>query len=181
MRSSHLVCLMYHRIDEVARDPYAVTWHAFETQLDWLVQNKFVVEGFDGLQRRLGSEDFPNSYALITFDDGHRCCLKAGQLMAERGLNGTFFLTRDFCQSNQAFLDEAEVRELARLVGVGTHGTSHSRLTQLEGARAFQELGDSKRWLEDLDRTWRSTSCLRRMVTGTLLCSRSLSRPVTPW
>jgi hypothetical protein len=86
----------------------------------------------------------------MTFDDGHRSCLRAAGLLKDQGATGTFFLTRDFCKNNPAFLDEAAVRELAELAEVGTHGTTHTRMTQLSAADVRNELVESKHWLEDV-------------------------------
>jgi peptidoglycan/xylan/chitin deacetylase (PgdA/CDA1 family) len=90
----------------------------------------------------------------ITFDDGYRDNLTvAAPLLIEAKLPFTVFVTPDFVASDQTrYLSRSELQELARLPGVtiGAHGYSHRRLTECEDQELARELGESRRWLEDL-------------------------------
>jgi peptidoglycan/xylan/chitin deacetylase (PgdA/CDA1 family) len=87
---------------------------------------------------------------VLTFDDGYQSFLPVAELLATRGMQATFFLTRDLCQQRSDFLRDPEIRRLGELGEVGTHGTSHARLSHLPPAAASQELVESRQWLEDL-------------------------------
>jgi peptidoglycan/xylan/chitin deacetylase (PgdA/CDA1 family) len=141
---------MYHDLGESLRDSYTLPWPAFLGQLERLRCEGFVAEGFGGLEARLNGEDWPERYAVVTFDDGYRAFLRAAECLAERRMRATFFLTRDYCRHREGFLREPEIRELAGLAELGTHGLRHEPVTRLSLARARAALADSKHWLEDL-------------------------------
>jgi peptidoglycan/xylan/chitin deacetylase (PgdA/CDA1 family) len=141
-------CLMYHNIEDDASNRYSVPYHAFRDQVVSLLDMGFVLEGFRGLEARMASGNWPDRYGLVTFDDGHRSFLTAAETLASFGIKGTFFLTRDYCLQRQAFLKENEIRELASMADVGTHGVNHRGLTRMSHELARNQLRDSKSWLE---------------------------------
>ncbi|HAH05435.1 MAG TPA: hypothetical protein DCM05_02740 [Elusimicrobia bacterium] len=89
-----------------------------------------------------------------TFDDGFKDVLsKAAPLLAAKNIPFTVFATADFIrQGSPLYLDEAELKELARLPGVsiGSHAKTHRLLTSLGPRELDEELRSSKRYLEDL-------------------------------
>jgi peptidoglycan/xylan/chitin deacetylase (PgdA/CDA1 family) len=141
---------MYHDFGESARDSYTLSWAQLAEQLNYLHREGYVVEGFGGLEARLASGERPARYAVLTLDDGYRAFLRAADHLAQRGLRATFFLTRDYCRQREGFLRETEIRELAGLVELGTHGLRHEPVTWLPPDAARAALADSKHWLEDL-------------------------------
>ncbi len=141
---------MYHDFAEMARGSYTLLWQMFLEQLDRLLADNFVVEGFGGLEKRLASGVWPHHYALVSFDDGHQSFIRAAKELIVRGFQGTFFLTRDACLKRPDFLKSDEIRELSLGVEVGTHGMTHRPLSLLSETEARLELRNSKHWLEDL-------------------------------
>jgi len=142
--------LMYHNLAKEPANEYAITPEALRWQLAWLRDSGFTAEGFDGLERRLKDNGpWPESYALLTFDDGHRSNLQAAEILAEHGLKATFFLTRDASREAD-FLDENEIRQLAATMDVGSHGLTHRSWLKMGRKAAEAELVDSKAWLEDV-------------------------------
>ncbi len=147
---SRFVTLMYHNLEQDPANRYSLPVKAFEQQVAWLTAEGYVVEGFPELEARLAHGVFPERYVVMTFDDGHRSNLQAAEILARAGGQATFFLTRDFCRQNPAFLRDSEIRELAGLCSVGGHGVTHAPLSRLDAARARDELAGSKAWLEDV-------------------------------
>jgi len=90
----------------------------------------------------------------ITFDDGYADNLHvAAPLLVEEGLPFTVFVATDFVKNGFAgFLTPEALRELAGYPGVtiGSHGQSHSALTQCIEQELYEELYGSKCYLEDL-------------------------------
>lgn len=150
MPRAPFVCLMYHDLGESVRDSYTLPWPVFLDHLECLRREGYVVEGFGGLEARLNGGDWPERYAVLTFDDGYRAFLRAAECLAERNMRATFFLTRDYCRHREGFLRESEIRELAGLAELGTHGLRHEPVTGLPRVQARVALAASKRWLEDL-------------------------------
>jgi peptidoglycan/xylan/chitin deacetylase (PgdA/CDA1 family) len=147
---SAFVALIYHNLDTEPRHEYAVKPTVFREQLAYLQDRGFVMEGFRELARRLESaEPFPPQYGVISFDDGHRSNLEAAEIVREAGYQATFFLTRNVMNA-EGFLRESAVTRLAELCSLGSHGLSHHSLLKMPESEARRELGDSRKWLEDL-------------------------------
>jgi peptidoglycan/xylan/chitin deacetylase (PgdA/CDA1 family) len=143
--------LTYHAIGP-GNSSYSVGHQQLREQLARLWGEGYVVEGFEQLEDRLRSgRALPRRYAVITVDDGYESAMWAAEIFAERGCFATFFLTRDWCMNRPGFLSPAEIREIRDAgFSVGTHGTSHRKLTFLSEEACFGELVGSKFWLEDV-------------------------------
>lgn len=87
---------------------------------------------------------------LFTFDDGHESDLLAADALAERAFTGIFFIP---CSNigRPHFVSRDNIKRLC-LNGsaVGSHGLTHSPLTQLNAGLLRRELVESKARLEDL-------------------------------
>jgi peptidoglycan/xylan/chitin deacetylase (PgdA/CDA1 family) len=147
---SRFISLMYHNLEPGRANSYAVSSKTFREQLAWLTAEGYVIEGFPGLERRLACWNFPARYVVLSFDDGHRSNLEAASILREYGAQATFFLTRDFCRQLPDFLQADEIRALAQLCSVGSHGISHAPLSRLSATAVRAELTASRVWLEDL-------------------------------
>jgi peptidoglycan/xylan/chitin deacetylase (PgdA/CDA1 family) len=144
-------CLTYHEIGERGGQ-YTLSERQFQDQLALLQKEAFVVDGFEGLELRLRSrQSLPSRYVVLTLDDGHESALWAADLLGKCAGHASFFLTRDRSASKPGYIREKDIRELRkRGFSVGTHGTTHRKLTFLPKEQCLAELAESKRWLEDV-------------------------------
>ena len=131
--------LTYHRIlSRPAPDPmfHDVPWDEFEAQMLRVAQQ--------------GKATASVSEICVTFDDGTVDHSRAGDLLHDLGLKGTFFvITGEVGQ--EGYLNREQVRRLAdQGHRIGSHCITHTPLTRLSPAAADAELRDSKRMLEDL-------------------------------
>lgn len=145
--------LMYHAVGSPADGDklgiYTISAEALEKQISALASL------FPGAVTDLASGIGTNgSFRIaVTFDDGYRDNLHcAAPLLQKFGIPFTVFVCSDFVRHGRAHcLSPAELRELAVLPGVsiGSHGATHSRLTELDDQKLSTELASSKAFLED--------------------------------
>jgi len=144
--------LMYHGLESPARpiemtDPgdllYVLTVDAFERHLDWLARDgwRLAPPGAGGGPRT----------AVLTFDDGH---ITNHQLalpcLRQRGLTAAFFITTNWTDSEH-YMSRDMLAELADAgMVIGSHGASHSFLTDLSDTEAIAELETSRDRLADI-------------------------------
>lgn len=146
---SRFISLMYHNLEDEPANNYSITPAVFQQQLDWLISEGYVVEGLPDLEQRLlRRRGIPARYVVMTFDDGHRSNLHAAEILCRAGAQATFFLTRDFCRQRPDFLRDSEIRELASLCSIGSHGVTHAPLSRISDEHVRAELAESKAWLE---------------------------------
>jgi len=123
------------------------------------------VTGRQGERFRRQVEIVARGTVRVTFDDGYACLLEASvRVMAERGIGGTVFavagnlgrepgwrMAAGRPEAGRRLMSAKELKALpADLFRIGSHTWSHPRLDRLPAAQARRELGDSKRFLEDL-------------------------------
>ena len=153
-RSDDLPILMYHAISSVAcaalpqtsSIEHAVRERDFCAQLDAIVEGGYRTIEIDELEGPLA----PHSL-LITFDDGHESdWIVAATELARRDLHAVFFVVWAYL-GRPGYLSREQVIDLrAEGFEVGSHGMTHTRLSQISLAEASHELSESKRRLEDL-------------------------------
>ena len=150
-KESKFACLTYHAFAE-AGDQYVITERAFRDQLELMTAEGYVVEGFQELERRLQSgEELPGRYAILTMDDGRASTMRAAELLEEYDCRATFFLSRDKCLGRAGYILAPEIRDLRDAgFSLGTHGTTHRKLSFLPWESCAAELEESKQWLEDV-------------------------------
>jgi peptidoglycan/xylan/chitin deacetylase (PgdA/CDA1 family) len=154
-RTSDLPVLMYHAISSVAcaalpqtsSIEHAVREREFCAQLDAIVEGGFLTVTLDDLDRP-ASESKP---LLITFDDGHESdWIVAARELARRNLHAIFFVVWSYL-GQPGYLNREQVIAMhAAGFEIGSHGMTHTRLSQISAADASSELRESKRRLEDL-------------------------------
>lgn len=142
--------LIYHHLADPPRSKYQIRPSVFETQLQYLQSEGFVVEGFRECEVRLETGNFPERYVIISFDDGSKSNLVAAELLEKYRFQATFFIIKRLCGTDPFFLNEPEAVELAQQFSVGSHGLTHRPLSFLPLADLQVELSESKKWLEDL-------------------------------
>ncbi len=143
-------CLTYHAVGD-ANDQYTVSEKQLCAHLSLLRAEGFVVEGFEQLEARLRlKQALPDRYTILTLDDGDASSMRAADLITAHDCTATFFLTRDRSQNRPGYIRAPEIRELRqRGFSLGTHGTSHRKLSFIPEGECLKELKGSKEWLED--------------------------------
>jgi peptidoglycan/xylan/chitin deacetylase (PgdA/CDA1 family) len=154
-RTNDLPILMYHAISSpvctalpaTSSIEHAVRARDFRVQLDAIVEGGYRTIKFDDLERPASA---PRSL-LITFDDGHQSDLVvAAPELARRNLHAIFFIVWSYL-GRPGYLSRDQVLALrAQGFEIGSHGLTHTRLTQINPGEASNELLESKRRLEDL-------------------------------
>src|SRR5579859_1163840 len=87
---------------------------------------------------------------VVTFDDGHDSDVRAAAVLRENGYRGIFYIPWSHIE-RPGFLTKRQILDLlAENFAVGSHGLTHSRLTEKSRAELHQELALSKEHLEDL-------------------------------
>ncbi len=144
------IVLMYHNFSDKCQNKYTLDFKTFISQLDKLLIDGFVIEGFDGLLKRFKSGEWPERYVLITIDDGHRSNLIAAEILGNKGAGGTFFITKHYPNNQGDYLNQDEIFELSKIAHLGSHSVTHSNMTKLDPESLNFELANSKLWLEEI-------------------------------
>jgi len=86
-----------------------------------------------------------------SWDDGHKLDLKLAKLLKKYSIKGTFYISprnREFRKED--LLSDSEIIKLNRYFEIGAHTMTHPRLTKVNEREAFNEIIDSKKYLENL-------------------------------
>lgn len=86
---------------------------------------------------------------VCSIDDGHPADLKTADLLAKHGLSATFFIPIRNCEGDPV-LGDGEIRHLARRFEVGSHTHDHRYLKTVDIWRAYHQIQDGKKKLEDV-------------------------------
>ncbi len=81
-----------------------------------------------------------------SWDDGHKLDLRVAALLEKYGLQGTFYICKDYLGSDR--LSEDELVFLSRTSEIGAHTLTHPDLARAPLPQVRQELQGSKEWLE---------------------------------
>lgn len=138
---------MYHEIVSPPMTKYSVSPFMFETQMRGLLKAGVVSYILDDPSNVLSS----CNYCLLTFDDGHISNLHAARVMAGLGFVGYFYLLKDNSLERDDYLNEGDIKELARLGHrFGVHGKNHGWWTKKTSELLVSELRETKDWIEQL-------------------------------
>ena len=146
----NFIALMYHSIGDYPGNAYDIDINNFKDQIFWLKSKGYIVEGFHEFFKRRTTNNWPNRYAILSFDDGYKSFLKAAEILNGTGFTATFFITKDWCKKRENFLSELEIKELASMQEIGSHTLSHPNLTKIPKESIYYELFESKKWIEDI-------------------------------
>jgi peptidoglycan/xylan/chitin deacetylase (PgdA/CDA1 family) len=167
-RPDRVLGLLYHRL--VSDGAYAscpptekifsITEGRFRAQMGYLKREGYhpvpLAAVLDYVERGV---PLPPKPVCITFDDG---CVSVHDLalpiLRELGFPAVLFVTTDpdaFCfklgSNSQRRVSPEEVRALeAGGVAIGSHALTHGALESMDDEGIRKELGESKRWLEDV-------------------------------
>ena len=88
-----------------------------------------------------------NTPLLTTsWDDGHPLDFRIAELLAKYNLTGTFYIPRS---APTATMSGSHVRDLSSSFEIGAHTLDHVFLTDVEIARADEQIAGSKKWIEE--------------------------------
>jgi len=82
-----------------------------------------------------------------SWDDGHPLDMRVAEALTKHRLQGTFYVP---LRNSRPTISPAQIRELSDSFEIGAHTVNHVRLRGLAESQARQEIGDSKKWLEDI-------------------------------
>jgi glycosyltransferase involved in cell wall biosynthesis/peptidoglycan/xylan/chitin deacetylase (PgdA/CDA1 family) len=88
-------------------------------------------------------------YVTTSWDDGHKLDIRLAALLHKYNLPATFYVSpndREFAHSD--LLSNEEVKQLSNDFEIGAHTMTHPRLTKISDAEAYDEIADSKKYLE---------------------------------
>lgn len=120
----------------------------------------------DGRLNDLGEQLKINNnkkYVSITFDDGSKSVYSGGfKIIRDNGVNATVFMVSGLTgglnewdikngENKDEMLSVSELKELTEYgIEIGAHTVTHPHLTQIYPEKAFDEISDSKKKLEEL-------------------------------
>lgn len=153
--------LMYHSISRTASPewPWAVSLANFERQLDLLAALGYRTATMAAVASANNADT--SRTAVITFDDGYEDNLLAVDALVRRGMTATWFIVTGAIgappdwpydgRPDGRMLNAAELRAMqASGMEIGSHTTSHCRLTRTDDSRLDFELTASKAALEQI-------------------------------
>jgi peptidoglycan/xylan/chitin deacetylase (PgdA/CDA1 family) len=138
---------MYHGTPPSATgNPLDVAMPVFRDQIHHLLDqgNAFVRFG-DALDPRYYSDRL---FVSLTFDDGHESNLAAFEFLRDLRIVPTAFIVSKWSQHKRGFISADAIAELADCCDFGSHGASHTALTDLSQEQLINELNTSKSFLE---------------------------------
>lgn len=152
---SFIPVLMYHALEDAAhpagaRDAgeqlYILPVEQFRQQMAHLQREGYRTCLLDELTTMA---PWPNKAVVLTFDDGHESNYTlALPILQEYGLKAHFFVTTGW-SGTEYFMTPGQIRELhAASMGIGSHGVTHSFVSDLDDAGIDYELSVSKQALE---------------------------------
>jgi len=147
--------LLYHAVPQVAdgSDPLAVPRELFLAHLAVIVESERTPITIGGLAAGLRGEcPLPERPVAITFDDAYADTAEAVDLVRDRGLSASVFVTTGQVGS-EAMIDHGQLAALAghpARVELGAHTVSHPFLDELGASEIEREVSESKAQLEAL-------------------------------
>lgn len=154
--------LMYHSIREGSSDrrPYHdinTSPKRFAEQMKFLRDSGYQTLGLDKAAHKLSNGSQDGKHVVITFDDGYRDFWTDGYpSLAEFGFGAVMYVASGLIHDDRSTfngrecLNWNELRELSSEgIEIGSHSVTHPELKCLTGARLKEEIGRSKKTIED--------------------------------
>jgi|tagenome__1003787_1003787.scaffolds.fasta_scaffold20653696_2 peptidoglycan-N-acetylglucosamine deacetylase len=86
------------------------------------------------------------TYLTTSWDDGHPLDLRVAELLTKYGMQGTFYVP---VRSETETMSVSQLHELSRAFEIGAHTINHVVLTRMPDECCWEEIADSKAWIED--------------------------------
>ncbi len=146
---------MYHRIADVANDPWelAVSPENFEDQLR-VLKKKFRIISVSDLAKSLVKMKLPSNSVCITFDDGYRDNFYAAKPLLEKyKCPATFFIASQFIDGSQLFWwDELltillETEKLPATLSLELNNELFEYRLENNGVLTEEEIRSQKMWV----------------------------------
>jgi peptidoglycan/xylan/chitin deacetylase (PgdA/CDA1 family) len=147
--------LLYHSVPREPDDAHrlSVPYESFCSHMDAVIASERVALTINQLADGLrGRRPLPARPVAITFDDGYEDNLAALDLLGERGLRATIYVTTGTIASS-GMLASNQITALASRVDhveVGAHSVTHPYLDDLRAAEIDVQMTVSKERLEQL-------------------------------
>ncbi len=135
---SQVTILGYHRFENPAKDPLAITTKAFREQMQALKDAGItVISMADFLAWRKGEKEIPERSALITIDDGYNCTYhEAWPVLREFGYPFTFYVYGNYISAGGRSITWEQLAEMRDAgVDIGSHSISHDNLVRPKRAK----------------------------------------------
>lgn len=158
----HLPILTYHQIGEDLGSGLSVSVKTFVGQMQFLKDKGYhsiTLEEAAGLLK--SEKPLPPRSVVITFDDGFKNIYTLAYSILEKyGFTATIFLVADFLGKDNDWSENKEKlsspllgpEEIASMpsISYGSHALNHRHLTRLSESEAREEIGSSRKKLQDL-------------------------------
>lgn len=154
--------LMYHSIQEGSSDrrryhDINISPKRFAEQMEFLRDSGYRTIELDSVAQTLVNGPKDSKHVIITFDDGYRNFLTEGyQSLSAFGHGAVMYVASGLIQEERGkfngreCLNWNELRELrSKGIEIGSHSVTHPELRHLGLARVKEELGRSKKIIED--------------------------------
>jgi peptidoglycan/xylan/chitin deacetylase (PgdA/CDA1 family) len=148
--------LLYHSVPREGTgtdDPLAVAYERFANHLDAILESGRIPLTIGEIAEGLRQErPLPDRAVAITFDDGYENTFDAIDLLCERELRASVFLTTGEIGAHH-MIGHDQLQLLAArsdAVELGAHSVTHPRLDELSPAEIEREVSGSKHRLEQL-------------------------------
>ena len=130
---------------------YRVTAEMFEKQMKYLSDNGYHPVSFSAYVNSLeNNTKLPDKTVVLTFDDGWKTQYKyAAPILEKYNFTGTFFIITSYAGYG-AYMNWNDLKDLvAHNFDIESHTKTHQILTKIDPKKLPDELGTSKKTLED--------------------------------
>jgi len=140
---------MYHSTPKQAESEWDVPLDVFRDQIRSLIDAGVRFIPFrDALDERYYGDE---TFVSVTFDDGHESNLDAFDVLASVGVEPTAFIIADWSRHGRSgYLSSQAISTAADRCAFGSHGASHTGLSDLAPGDLRDELIRSRAYLEEL-------------------------------
>lgn len=148
--------LMYHHIGPLPGDNdkirygLTVSEEDFDAQLKYIKESGYNVMTLGQLEIAIASNKVPEKTVVLTFDDGYDDnYIYAKPILEKYGFKATFFIISNKI-GNTEYMNEDQIKELAKNHEIGSHSYSHPSMVRLSDYYLEREMKTSKEDLQAL-------------------------------